>query len=355
MQDAGSSERTAIDAASRDLRRVDINPDHWYPLALSSEVKSGTPHAARFAGEPIVLVRTASGAVFALEDRCAHRQIPLHDGVVDGETIRCCYHGWTYDCRGRCVNIPYLGGGRLPNGVRAYPCRELAGLVFVLPGNPALADSTPLPSLDSADSSAYKTRRYAREIACHYSFMHENLMDMNHQFLHRRVMGQMRAHTLGRRRGDDWVEVDYSLARESGRRPLGEALMVRQGPRRSTTGGVMTVRTSYPYQMLQLRTSDGGLMLDLWAVYVPLDREQRTTRAYGLVSIKRPRVRVLLDLAWPLLVWFTERIFKEDRWAVEREQEAHDAQGADWNHEVFPVINELRDLLRRCGAPPRTA
>jgi hypothetical protein len=35
------------------------------------------------------------------------------------------------------------------------------------------------------------------------------------------------------------------------------------------------------------------------------------------------------DLAWPLLVWFTERIFEEDRWAVEREQQAHDAQGAD--------------------------
>jgi hypothetical protein len=93
-------------------------------------------------------------------------------------------------------------------------------------------------------------------------------------------------------------------------------------------------------------------MLDLWAVYVPLDREQRTTRVFGLVSIKRPRVPLLLDLAWPVLVWFTERIFKEDRWVVEREQEAHDAQGADWNHEVFPVINELRDLLRRCGAPP---
>jgi hypothetical protein len=61
-------------------------------------------------------------------------------------------------------------------------------------------------------------------------------------------------------------------------------------------------------------------------------------------------MRMLLDVAWPVLIWFTERIFKEDRWAVEREQQAHDEQGADWNHEVFPVINELRDLLRRCGA-----
>lgn len=357
MQESDSSEcstlRTAIDASSHDLRRVDIHPDHWYPLALSREVKRGKAHGVRFAGEPIVLVRTASGTVFALEDRCAHRQIPLHDGVVDGETIRCCYHGWTYDCTGRCVNIPYLRRERLPNGVRAYPCRESAGLVFVFPGDPALAGSTPLPSLGCAGSSAYKTRRYAREIACHYSFLHENLMDMNHQFLHRRVMGQIRARTLGRRHGDDWVEVDYTLAREMGRRPLGEAVVFRRrSPAPSTSRDVMTIRTSYPYQTLQIRTLDARLMLDLWAVYVPLDREQRTTRAYGLVSIKRPRVRVLLDLAWPLLIWFTERIFQEDRWAVEREQEAHDAQGADWNREVFPVINELRDLLRRCGAPP---
>jgi phenylpropionate dioxygenase-like ring-hydroxylating dioxygenase large terminal subunit len=223
----------------------------------------------------------------------------------------------------------------------------------VFPGNPALAASTPLPALDCAGSRAYKTRHYAREIACHYSFMHENLMDMNHQFLHRRVMGQMRARTLGRRHGADWVEVDYALARVKGRRPLGEAVVFRQRPQApSTSGDVMTIRTRYPYQTLQIRTSDARLMLDLWCVYVPLDREQRTTRAYGVLSVKRPRVRVLLDLAWPLLLWFTERIFREDRWAVEREQEAHDAQGADWNREVFPVIHELRDVLRRCGAPP---
>ncbi|CAB3751902.1 aromatic ring-hydroxylating oxygenase subunit alpha [Paraburkholderia humisilvae] len=354
MQESGSSECSVVRAVSeapvRDLRRVPIHPDHWYPLALSREVKRGCAHGVRFAGEPVVLVRAASGTVFALEDRCAHRQIPLHDGVVDGETIRCCYHGWTYDCSGQCVNIPYLGRERLPNGVRAYPCRELDGLVFVFPGNPALAESTPLPSLGSVASDAYKTRRYAREVACHYSFMHENLMDMNHQFLHRRVMGQMTAHTIGRRHGDDWVEVDYKLARETGRRPLGEAVVLGAATEPTETNeDVMTIRTSYPYQTLQIRNPDATLMLDLWAVYVPLDREQRRTRAYGLVSIRRPRTRVLLDIVWPLLIWFTERIFKEDRWAVEREQEAHDAQGGDWNHEVFPVINELRELLRRCG------
>jgi phenylpropionate dioxygenase-like ring-hydroxylating dioxygenase large terminal subunit len=342
------------DAPVRDLRRVPIHPDYWYPLAWSHEVKRGKAHGVTFAGEPIVLVRTESGVTFALEDRCAHRQVPLHGGVVEGENIRCCYHGWTYDCSGRCVDIPYLGRERLPNGVRSYPCREEQGLIFVFPGNPALAEERPLPPLASLGDKAYKTRRFGREVKCHYSFMHENLMDMNHQFLHRKQMGQMRARSLGRRHGEGWVEVDYTFARMAGEQPIGEALVFGQS-RKGTQGAdkdVMTIRTEYPYQTLQIRTSDSTLVMNLWIVYVPVDSEQRTNRTFGLLSIRRPGIPVLLDMAWPLLVWFTERIFKEDRWIVEREQEAHDRQGADWNHEVFPVINELRALLRECGAPP---
>jgi phenylpropionate dioxygenase-like ring-hydroxylating dioxygenase large terminal subunit len=347
-------DNSAIDlpasAPLRDLRRVPIHPDHWYPLAWSHEVKRGKTLAVEFAGDPIVLVRTDSGTIFALEDRCAHRQVPLHAGVVEGESIRCGYHGWTYDCTGHCVDVPYQGRERLPNGVRAYPCQEMHGLIFVFPGDVALADKRPLPELPSVTDKAYKTRRFGREVKCHYSFMHENLMDMNHQFLHRRQMGQMRARHLSRSRGEDWVEVNYTFARMTGKQPVGESLVFKS----SKTGGqkdkdVMTIRTAYPYQTLQIRTSEDKLVMDLWIVYVPLDAAQRRNRTFGLLSIRKPGIPFALELVWPLLVWFTERIFKEDRWIVEREQEAHDRQGADWNHEVFPVIIELRDLLRNCG------
>jgi hypothetical protein len=353
--DEAASGATA-EAPVRDLRRVPIHPDNWYPLAWSREVKRGKTHGVHFAGEPIVLARTESGKVFALEDRCAHRQVPLHQGVVDGESIRCGYHGWTYDCSGKCIDVPYLGRERLPNGVRSYPCREVEGLIFVFPGDPALAETKPLPPLASASDKAYKTRRFGRAVKCHYSFMHENLMDMNHQFLHRRQMGQMRARSLGRRRGEGWVEVDYTFARMEGKQPVGEALVF--GQNRSGGGqndkDVMTIRTEYPYQTLQIRTSDQTLVMNLWIIYVPLDAEQRTNRTFGLLSIKKPGIPGALDLAWPLLVWFTERIFKEDREIVEAEQAAHDKQGEDWNHEVFPVINDLRNLLRESGAPELT-
>jgi phenylpropionate dioxygenase-like ring-hydroxylating dioxygenase large terminal subunit len=337
----------------RDLRRVDIHPDYWYPLAWSREVKRGKTLGTFFAGEPVVLFRTAEGVVHALEDRCAHRQVPLHMGVVDGDALRCGYHGWTYDCSGKCIDVPYLGKERLPNGVRAYPCREVQGLIFIFPGDPAKATDEAFPSLGSVADPKYKTRRFGREVACHYSFMHENLMDMNHQFLHRRQMGQMRARSLGRRHGDDWVEVDYTFAREGGKQPIGEALVFgeRRGASSEQAKDVMTIRTQYPYQNLRIVSGSGTLVMELWICYIPLDKEQRTNRTFGLLSIRKPGVPILLDLAWPLLVWFTERIFKEDRAIVEREQQAHDRQGGDWNHEVFPVINELRALLVERGAP----
>ncbi len=339
--------------AGRDLRRVGAHPDHWYPLAWSRELKPGATLAAAFAGEPIVLVRPKSGPVFALADRCAHRQVPLSNGMVEGCALRCGYHGWAYDQTGRCTDVPYLGRGKLPNGVRAYPCREAGGMIMVFPGDPALAGGAPSLSLGSVADPAYKTRRFGHEIDCHYSFMHENLMDMNHQFLHRRQMGKIRPRFLGGDDGPDWVEARYSFARTDGKQSFGEAAIF--GQRRTANDGtahreVMTIRTDYPYQSLAIRGPDGIAIMDLWIVYTPLDREQRRCRSFGLLSVRRPKIPLLLDAAWPLLILFTDRIFKEDRDVVEQEQAAHDAQGSDWNQEVFPVIRTLRSVLRECGA-----
>jgi phenylpropionate dioxygenase-like ring-hydroxylating dioxygenase large terminal subunit len=337
-----------------DLRRVGAHPDFWYPVAWSREVKPGAMLAVRFAGEPIVLVRPEEGAVFALENRCAHRQVPLDKGIVTGCAVRCGYHGWTYDASGECTDVPYLGKGKLPNGVKSYPCREEAGMIFIFPGDPELAKIKPFPRLGSANDKRFKTRRLGREVACHYTFMHENLMDMNHQFLHRKQMGQMTPRYRGHDRGADWAEVRYTFARTDGKQPLGEAAIFgqRRGLGEHDHKDLMTIRTEYPYQTLKIQTGDEVPVMDLWITYVPLDKEQRTHRTFGLLSVQKPKkVPFLLTLGWPFLVWFTERIFKEDRDIVELEQRAHDEQGGDWNQEVFPVIRDLRDVLAENGVP----
>ena len=207
-----------------DLRKIGIHPDFWYPLAWSKELKKAKVKGVSFGGDLIVLVRTESGALFALEDRCAHRQVPLNGGVVRGEKLQCGYHCWTYDASGSCVNVPYLDKDKtLPVGVRSYPCREAHGLIFVYPGDPAKQEAAPFPDIPTHSDSNYKTRYLDRQINCHYSFMHENLMDMNHQFLHRKLMGRIKTAFLALRRGSNWIEADYTFTRARREAPTGSA------------------------------------------------------------------------------------------------------------------------------------
>jgi phenylpropionate dioxygenase-like ring-hydroxylating dioxygenase large terminal subunit len=353
-------QRAANSPNAFDLRRIGASPDYWYPLAWADELKVGKTLARRFAGDPIVLWRGASGKVFALEDRCAHRQVPLHLGVVTGDEIRCHYHGWTYDCGGKCVSVPYLGKERLPNGVRRYPARELEGLIFVFPGDPALADARLPSGLGSSQRKDYKTRRLNREVACHYTFMHENLFDMNHQFMHRKHMGSITANCLGRQRGEQWAQVEYSFSRTAGKQSVGESVIVdlmrKRGEAKKDFSDHMRIRTDYPSQSLRVwvgrdikETMDP--VLDVWLCYTPLDAGQRTNRTFGYLSVKKPRIPGVIHAAWPFVVWFTENIFREDRDIVEFEQRAYDEQGGDWNNEVFPALRDLRSVLAECGKP----
>jgi phenylpropionate dioxygenase-like ring-hydroxylating dioxygenase large terminal subunit len=342
--------KEASDGRDADLRKVGAHPDHWYPVAWSRDIKPDKTFATSFAGEPIVLVRPKTGDLFALEDRCAHRQVPLSKGVVMDCTVRCCYHGWRYDASGQCVDVPYLGKGKLPNGVRSYPCHEVDGVIFIWPGK--MPAAKPPEALGSASDQSYKTRQLGKMVRCHYTFMHENLMDMNHQFLHRRTTGRVTPRYLGRRAAENWMEVDYTFSRPDQKPPIGESLIVGSLRGEShASGDLMTIRTEYPHQSLRFWTSGDVPVLHVWLGYTPVDAEQRHNRTFILLSVQRPKIPGILELAWPLLAWFTNRVFTEDCEIVEMEQSAHDSQGTDWNQEVFPPIQDLRKLLAECGQP----
>lgn len=351
-----------------DIRKAGLNPDFWYPLARSQDVKPGKAHPVTFAGEPIDIIRSREKGLFVVEDRCAHRQVPLSAGVVEDGGIRCGYHGWKFDNEGRCTSVPYLDKCTLhPNSIKSYPCRERYGLIFVFTGDAKKAASVPFPEIPAAEDPRYKVRVLDRRIGCHYSFMHENLMDMNHQFLHRKFMGKVKTLFLGKREGPNWVEVDYSFYREGGKQSLGEKLMIsRTGTAKEITGeaaeeaeaegrktrDIMTIRTEYPYQTLKFWTAGSDSpALDLWNLYYPIDREQRINQTYGLMCIKRPSIPYVLDVFWPIIVWFTNNIFNEDQKICEMEQAAFDAQGEDWNHEIFPAILSVRRVLTTSGIP----
>ena len=84
-------------------------------------------------------------------DRCPHRLYPLSQGVVTQDGLRCGYHGLAFDKHGRCTDIP--SQSEIPPNacVNAYPVREAHGLVWVWPGDPAVADETPLPAFETGE------------------------------------------------------------------------------------------------------------------------------------------------------------------------------------------------------------
>ena len=112
----------------------------WYVAAWNHELIDGKKLARTILERPIVLYRGASGKVVALDDRCCHRAAPLSMGRVEGDDIRCMYHGMKFASDGKCIQIP--GQDNIPPklGVRSYPVVERYNLIFIWTGDPEMAD-----------------------------------------------------------------------------------------------------------------------------------------------------------------------------------------------------------------------
>lgn len=159
--------------------------NQWYVAAWSEDV-SRTPLARVLLGEPVMLFRREDGTAVALEDRCPHRNLPLSEGRLVGDSVECGYHGLIFGCDGVCSHVP--GQSEAPDWarVRAYPLVERQGWLFFWPGDPANADPSLVPDyhhrLDDPDWRAVTGQTYAR---CGYRLILDNLLDLSHlSFVH---------------------------------------------------------------------------------------------------------------------------------------------------------------------------
>jgi nitrite reductase/ring-hydroxylating ferredoxin subunit len=59
-------------------------------------------------GEPIVVVRTESGALKALSSVCRHRAALVAEGHGNARSFRCPYHHWTYKLDGHLLGAPEM-------------------------------------------------------------------------------------------------------------------------------------------------------------------------------------------------------------------------------------------------------
>ena len=161
--------------------------NYWYVAATSEEL-GDRPVGRVLLNKPIVLFRGNSGKIGALDDRCAHRLTPLSIGRIDGDLLECGYHGWSYDCSGKCVRLP---GVENPQKIflKTYPTIEKWGWIFIWMGDPKKAEIVGLPDFHVIDEDKWIGDGSMLRVEAHCDLIRDNLLDLTHaKYTHKQTL-----------------------------------------------------------------------------------------------------------------------------------------------------------------------
>jgi len=158
--------------------------DCWYVAAAAQDVGRELT-SRRLLGRQVVLYRERSGTVVALEDRCAHRALPLSMGSLVDDRVVCRYHGFAYDGTGACVAVP--SQENVPYGARvaSYPVHEAGPFLWVWLGDPRRVAGSSPPRLPWLEDPTWTSLGGEHVVQAGYLLLHENALDRTHfAFVH---------------------------------------------------------------------------------------------------------------------------------------------------------------------------
>ncbi len=114
----------------------------WHPVQRAEDIKAGWAKPIRILSEDFTLYRGEGGKPQVVEFRCPHRQSQLSVGWVEGDALRCRFHGWKFNGSGQCIEQPAEQEAFTDKvRIRSYPTEESLGMIFVYFGEGA----PPLP------------------------------------------------------------------------------------------------------------------------------------------------------------------------------------------------------------------
>jgi phenylpropionate dioxygenase-like ring-hydroxylating dioxygenase large terminal subunit len=161
--------------------------EQWWIAAYSHEVNRSLIQRT-ILDRPVVFYRTEAGEAVALAALCPHRLYPLVNGSLQGDSIQCGYHGFTFDKSGHCVRIPSQNEVPPKFGVRHYPVVERGGLIWLWTGTESRADPLLLPDLEAMGigNPAWSVEQHPmKTINARYQLLIDNLIDLSHvSFIH---------------------------------------------------------------------------------------------------------------------------------------------------------------------------
>ncbi|MCB9930691.1 MAG: Rieske 2Fe-2S domain-containing protein [Alphaproteobacteria bacterium] len=160
----------------------------WMPVLLAREIAEPdcTPVRVRLLGEPLIAFRDTEGRVGVVDEHCPHRLSSLFFGRNEDCGIRCLYHGWKFDVDGNCVDMPSEppdSNFRTKVRLKAYPVRELGGVVWAYMGPPERMGEPPRFEWMDLPAEQQYASRWVQD--CNYAQCVEGEIDSAHvSFLH---------------------------------------------------------------------------------------------------------------------------------------------------------------------------
>ena len=107
----------------------------WQPIHRAEDIRAGEAKPIEIMSERVTLYRGKTGTPHVVGFRCPHRGAQLSAGWVEGDCIRCMYHGWLFDGAGQCTEQPAEEKSFAAKiGIRSYPTQEYLGLIFAYLG-----------------------------------------------------------------------------------------------------------------------------------------------------------------------------------------------------------------------------
>ncbi|MEM9542812.1 MAG: aromatic ring-hydroxylating dioxygenase subunit alpha [Cyanobacteria bacterium P01_E01_bin.42] len=323
------------------IREVGINPNYWYPVGWADRVKPGQIIPVTVWQQAIAVFRDDGGQLHALEDACPHKGVALHKGEIQGCHLLCPYHGWEFNGTGKCVKIPYFPSEQKlpPAKARSYPVREKYNLIWVFPGDAALAGDVPLPEIPEYDDPQWLGVPIPAHFRAHFSTCNENTMDVFHGFLHRGLQGWFDPVLLNLSAGDDFVRADYRVSYQNF---ATQFLGISDRGDRVTTKTV-SIRYNYPHYCSSLE----GLS-SIYLMRLPVGKAE--TRSFSYLFLKLPLPQWLLSSLKPQLtslIWqfLFKRFLDQDVEMVESEQQNYLANPQRKYVEVNPAIIALQRTI----------
>ena len=70
---------------------------NWIDIGALNDIPRQGARVVKTQSGCVAVFRTLNDDVFALEDRCPHKNGPLSEGIVHGNKVTCPLHNWVFD------------------------------------------------------------------------------------------------------------------------------------------------------------------------------------------------------------------------------------------------------------------